>query len=91
MSDIIAQKKAEIAAKLAAMKKIAPSGGVSAQPQPAASPSPSTPSTPKTSADDMTKRIAEAKARVAAAQKQLAVKDNPYMVSCHNRSPFRYS
>ncbi|EJF58960.1 PRP3-domain-containing protein [Dichomitus squalens LYAD-421 SS1] len=85
---LIAQKRAEIAAKIAAMKKGA-SATPSAAPRPpvvsaaasvsasasasaAASPSPPIP-------DDMARRIAEAKRRVAEAQSKLAVKDNPYM------------
>ncbi|KAL1938845.1 hypothetical protein VTO73DRAFT_11225 [Trametes versicolor] len=86
---LIAQKRAEIAAKIAAMKKSASassSAPATAAPTPipassrvasasasnAASPSPPIP-------DDMARRIAEAKRRVAEAQSKLAVKDNPYM------------
>ncbi|KAI0819490.1 pre-mRNA processing factor 3-domain-containing protein [Trametes gibbosa] len=87
---LIAQKRAEIAAKIAAMKKTA-SAPSSAQPTAAptpsstsasrvastsasAAPSPSPPIT-----NDMARRIAEAKRRVAEAQSKLATKDNPYM------------
>ncbi|OSD07803.1 PRP3-domain-containing protein [Trametes coccinea BRFM310] len=85
---LIAQKRAEIAAKIAAMKKSA-SASSSAQPTAAPSPIPASaaasasasvaasPSPPIS--DDMGRRIAEAKQRVAEAQKKLAVKDNPYM------------
>ncbi|KAL7284340.1 hypothetical protein ACG7TL_001629 [Trametes sanguinea] len=86
---LIAQKRAEIAAKIAAMKKSA-SASSSAQPTAAPSPIPASaaasasasvaasPSPPIS--DDMARRIAEAKQRVAEAQKKLAVKDNPYMI-----------
>ncbi|KAI0353389.1 PRP3-domain-containing protein [Trametes cingulata] len=87
---LIAQKRAEIAAKIAAMKKSA-SASSSAQPTAAPSPKPASsvasasasasvaasPSPPIP--DDMARRIAEAKRRVAEAQSKLAVKDNPYM------------
>ncbi|CDO75637.1 hypothetical protein BN946_scf184840.g20 [Trametes cinnabarina] len=85
---LIAQKRAEIAAKIAAMKK---SASASSSAQPTAAPSPITGSTAASASvsgaaspsppisDDMARRIAEAKQRVAEAQKKLAVKDNPYM------------
>ncbi|KZT66554.1 PRP3-domain-containing protein [Daedalea quercina L-15889] len=86
---LIAQKKAEIAAKIAAMKKNAP-GATAATPPPAARPSPSpavaTPppaSSTGTPTDDLARRVAEAKRRVAEAQSKLAVKDNPYMSAPH--------
>lgn len=78
---LIAQKRAEIAAKLAAMKK-----NVSQAPTPSpistplshgASPSPA-PGLP--AADDVARKVAEARKLVAQAQSKLAVKDNPYMV-----------
>ncbi|KAI0646115.1 PRP3-domain-containing protein [Trametes meyenii] len=85
---LIAQKRAEIAAKIAAMKKTA-SASSSAQPTAAPSPVPASrvASTSASAAaspsppipDDMARRIAEAKRRVAEAQSKLAVKDNPYM------------
>ncbi|PCH45117.1 PRP3-domain-containing protein [Wolfiporia cocos MD-104 SS10] len=82
-ADLIAQKKAEIAAKIAAMKKNAPSTSASpAVPSPAASPavpSPTSHSPSPSVSDDLARRVAEAKRRVAEAQSKLAVKDNPYM------------
>ncbi|KAI0674119.1 pre-mRNA processing factor 3-domain-containing protein [Trametes maxima] len=85
---LIARKRAEIAAKIAAMKSTA---SASSSTQPTAAPSPvpasrvasasasaaASPSPPIP--DDMARRIAEAKRRVAEAQSKLAVKDNPYM------------
>ncbi|RDX40803.1 PRP3-domain-containing protein [Lentinus brumalis] len=78
---LIAKKKAEIAAKLAAMRKSASATPSAAPtPPPAASASASGASTPSPAiTDDMARRIAEAKKRVAEAQSKLAVKDNPYM------------
>ncbi|KAF8157044.1 small nuclear ribonucleoprotein hPrp3 [Crassisporium funariophilum] len=115
-AELIAQKRAEIAAKHAAMKNSAfSSAGAGATKGPiglaapipkvpilpaslpskvvyAATPSPSissgpTPATPASGAgtpaagisDDLVRRVAEAKRRVADAQSKLAVKDNPYM------------
>ncbi|KAG7443642.1 PRP3-domain-containing protein [Guyanagaster necrorhizus] len=79
---LIAQKRAEIAAKVAVMK----SGGtniVAPTPvKPMASAVPmvkSASSTPPGLPDDLAKKIAEAKKKVVAAQSKLAVKDNPYM------------
>ncbi|KAF9236052.1 pre-mRNA processing factor 3-domain-containing protein [Melanogaster broomeanus] len=79
---LIAQKRAEIAAKVAAMKSNIP--GLPAKPAvaipaaKAASPSPApSPATPNT--DDLARKVAEAKRRVAEAQSKLAIKDNPYM------------
>jgi len=50
-------------------------------------PSPATASTPRSGAspsplvsEDLAKRVAEAKRKVAEAQSKLAIKDNPYMV-----------
>lgn len=82
---LIAQKKAEIAAKIAAMTKNAPGAAATSTPPPKPSPSPAlaTPpsaSTAGTPTDDIARRVAEAKRRVAEAQSKLAVKDNPYMV-----------
>ena len=91
---MIAQKRAEVAAKLASMKNLAaggskPAGSVAApQPiranatlpaKPTAASTPGTPGTPGAS-DDLARRIAEAKRLVASAQSKLANKDNPYMV-----------
>ena len=45
-----------------------------------ASPSPA-PGTPLQNTDDLARKVAEAKRRVAEAQTKLAVKDNPYMVN----------
>ncbi|KAI0330081.1 PRP3-domain-containing protein [Cubamyces sp. BRFM 1775] len=85
---LIAQKRAEIAAKIAAMKK---SASASSSVQPTAAPTPvpasrvasasaSTAASPSPPIpEDMARRIAEAKRRVAEAQNKLAVKDNPYM------------
>ena len=83
---LIAQKRAEIAAKVDAMRKSAL--GTSSGPAPSSVrvplPSPtagSTSSSPGPSAaDDLARRVAEARRRVAEAQSKLAVKDNPYMV-----------
>jgi U4/U6 small nuclear ribonucleoprotein PRP3 len=44
------------------------------------SPSP-VPGTPLQNTEDLARKVAEAKRRVAEAQTKLAVKDNPYMVS----------
>lgn len=115
---MIAQKRAEIAAKLAAMsgKLQNPSASLPAKPVTLAAPVPKVPivpasvpskvvydaspsptvssgptpatgsgsGTPNTAGlpEDIHRRVAEAKKRVAAAQGKLAVKDNPYMVRC---------
>ena len=95
-ADLIAQKRAEIAAKIAAMKKSAhlPSTSSPMSASAAASPSPiGTPGSPAAGShstspppsDDLGRRVAEAKRRVAEAQSKLAVKDNPYMVGTRNR------
>ncbi|KAH9940682.1 pre-mRNA processing factor 3-domain-containing protein [Amylocystis lapponica] len=81
---LIAQKRAEIAAKIAAMKKGAPSSSSSMAPSATVSSSAVVSSPPTASpappvADDLARRVAEAKRRVAEAQSKLAVKDNPYM------------
>jgi U4/U6 small nuclear ribonucleoprotein PRP3 len=85
---IIAQKRAEIAAKVAAMKKSA--FGVSSTVSPTSikpvhpSPSPANADSPDSGSpavtDDLSRRVLEARRRVAEAQSKLAVKDNPYMV-----------
>lgn len=74
---LIAQKRAEIAAKVAAMKG-AISGLSKASPVKTDSPSP-VPGTPLQNTEDLARKVAEAKRRVAEAQTKLAVKDNPYM------------
>ncbi|KIY46020.1 PRP3-domain-containing protein [Fistulina hepatica ATCC 64428] len=76
-SDIVAQKRAEIAAKLAAMRGGSAGSGPGATPsKPAVAPPPATP--PAAQAD-LARRVAEARRRVAEAQTKLSVKDNPYM------------
>ncbi|KZT10543.1 PRP3-domain-containing protein [Laetiporus sulphureus 93-53] len=78
---LITQKKAEIAAKIAAMKKNAPAA-MTAPPAAVASPvmaSPTAGSPAPSVPSDLARRVAEAKRRVAEAQSKLAVKDNPYM------------
>ncbi|PPQ93764.1 hypothetical protein CVT25_008144 [Psilocybe cyanescens] len=114
--ELIAQKRAEIAAKLAAMNKKAPApaaASTSSTPRPSvglaapvpkvpivpaslpskvvynATPSPSISSGPTPASgsgagtpaisDDLFRKVAEAKRRVADAQSKLAIKDNPYM------------
>lgn len=93
---LIARKRAEIEAKVAAMKKNALSVSAAVAPPPVKipvsvpSPSPALTPTPRTGSpaapgsptvtDDLSRRVAEAKRRVAEAQSKLAVKDNPYMV-----------
>ncbi|KAI0037193.1 pre-mRNA processing factor 3-domain-containing protein [Vararia minispora EC-137] len=86
---LIAQKKAEIAAKLAAFKKSAPgntSASVSASPAPAThspSPGPSGSGVSSAAMSDMATRIAEAKKKVAAAQSKVG--GNPYMAAAQNK------
>ncbi|KAI0337641.1 PRP3-domain-containing protein [Trametopsis cervina] len=85
-ADLIAQKRAEIAAKIAAMKKGAP---ISTAPTPSPAATPTLPSAASSQSaspapvDDLSRRVAEAKRRVADAQSKLAVKDNPYMSLPH--------
>lgn len=121
--ELIAQKRAEIAAKLAAMNKKAPAPAPTssasrpsvglAAPVPKvpivpaslpskvvynATPSPSISSGPTPASgsgagtpaisDDLFRKVAEAKRRVADAQSKLAIKDNPYMVSYLSHLPF---
>ncbi|THG98522.1 hypothetical protein EW026_g3683 [Hermanssonia centrifuga] len=88
-AELIAQRRAEIAAKIAVMnaaKRGTFSASASATASVVTTPSPvSTPvtSTPRSGspppADDLARRVAEAKRRVAEAQGRFAVKDNPYM------------
>ncbi|KAI5118897.1 hypothetical protein M0805_002813 [Coniferiporia weirii] len=79
--ELIKQKRAEIAAKMAAMtgKKplfptlqptTPPAATIIAAPQPLATAS---------ATDDLARRVAEAKKRVADAQSRMSVKDNPYL------------
>jgi hypothetical protein len=90
-NDLIAQKRAEIAAKMAAMKKnvTGVSASIVAAPVPAVSASP-TPATSGSSTpgvnDDLARRIAEIKKQVAVAHSKVAVRDNPYMVSLYASS-----
>jgi len=74
---LIAQKRAEIAAKLAAMRSAVPTPTLST-PATKSSNSP-TPAPPAD--DDLARRVAEAQRRVAESQSRLAIKENPYMVS----------
>jgi hypothetical protein len=81
---LIAQKRAEIAAKLAAMRSGSNTGvssPVSRTPAPAntSSPGPSAAASAHFT-EDVGRRIAEAKRKVTEAQNKLATKDNPYMV-----------
>lgn len=88
-ADLIAQKRAEIAAKIAAMKKNVPTASSMSLPT-SVVPTPSPVTTPAAasrqqsatpdSTEELSRRVAEAKRRVAEAQNKLAVKDNPYMV-----------
>jgi|SRR5580693_3424435 U4/U6 small nuclear ribonucleoprotein PRP3 len=80
---LIAQKRAEISAKLAAMR----SGSNTAFASPASrtpaathAPSPGPSAASAHFAEDVGRRIAEAKRKVTEAQNKLATKDNPYMV-----------
>ncbi|KAI0746543.1 pre-mRNA processing factor 3-domain-containing protein [Daedaleopsis nitida] len=74
---LIAQKRAEINAKLAAMKK--KTVGASSATPTFATPSAAAATSSLPSTDDVARRIAEAKKRLADTQSKLAVKDNPYM------------
>ncbi|KAI0305211.1 pre-mRNA processing factor 3-domain-containing protein [Multifurca ochricompacta] len=79
---LIAQKRAEIAAKLAAMRSsstTAFASPVSRTPAPTLSSSTGTSAASAHFAEDVGKRIVEAKRKVTEAQNKLAVKDNPYM------------
>jgi U4/U6 small nuclear ribonucleoprotein PRP3 len=81
---LIAQKRAEIAAKLAAMRSgsnTAFATPASRTPAPAQTPSPGPSGAASVHfAEDVGRRIAEAKRKVSEAQNKLATKDNPYMV-----------
>jgi U4/U6 small nuclear ribonucleoprotein PRP3 len=81
---LIAQKRAEIAAKLAAMRSgsnTTVASPIPRTPAPAHTPSPG-PSAAASAhfTEDVGRRIAEAKRKVTEAQNKLATKDNPYMV-----------
>lgn len=80
---LIAQKRAEIAAKLAAMRSGSNTAHASPTPRtpaPTHTPSPGPSAASAHFAEDVGRRIAEAKRKVAEAQNKLATKDNPYMV-----------
>ncbi len=80
---LIAQKRAEIAAKLAAMRSGPNTGHASPAPRtpaPTHTPSPGPSAASAHFAEDVGKRIAEARRKVADAQNKLSTKDNPYMV-----------
>ena len=91
---LIAQKRAEIAAKLAAMRSGPNTTHASPAPRtpaPTHTPSPGPSAASAHFAEDVGKRIAEAKRKVTEAQNKLATKDNPYMVfQLLPTSPTRY-
>lgn len=74
---LIAQKRAEIAAKMAAINAVRGSPIVSTT----SSSSSSKTLGPPVISDDLARRVAEAKRKVAEVQNRAAVKDNPYLVS----------
>ncbi|KAF8621787.1 hypothetical protein AX15_007522 [Amanita polypyramis BW_CC] len=81
---------ATITPKLAAPTPVKPAAPIPIVPTPSSTSSrtasaagPSAPGTPNVS-DDLARRVAEAKRRVAEAQTKLAVKDNPYMSMAQN-------
>jgi len=81
---LIAQKRAEISAKLAAMRSGSNTGlasPASRTPAPAHTPSPGSSAASAHFAEDVGRRIAEAKRKVSEAQNKHAMKDNPYMVT----------
>jgi hypothetical protein len=108
---LIAQKQAEITAKVAAMKNTAPSPLALSAPTPirlsfpistaisrpcpitASGPTPHTGSPAQSSpvTDDINRRVAEVRRRIAEAQSKLAFKDNPYMVSNPTRFLYHYA
>lgn len=77
---LITQKRAEIAAKLAAMRSGSNTAFASPAPHTPAPASPGPSAASAHFAEDVGKRIAEAKRKVTDAQNKLAMKDNPYMV-----------
>jgi hypothetical protein len=91
-ADLLAQKRAEIAAKFAAMGLKAP-GGATAAVKPASTSAPSislpakpaaTPSMALPDPAELARRVAEAKRRVADATTKAAMSANPYIVSDRN-------
>lgn len=104
-ADMILAKRAEIQAKLAAMRKMAPGGGLNtaSPPPPSSAPPPPPPSSsglpavpglPKPNLDpDLAKKVADAKRLVESmqAKKRAAMQpQNPYLVSCRGaRCPYR--
>lgn len=90
-ADLIAQKRAEITAKLANMKNAAlgPSASASASstPRPASDTPRSSKSSPVPDPDELSKRVADAKRRVANAQSKLGVKDNVYTAAAQQSKP----
>jgi U4/U6 small nuclear ribonucleoprotein PRP3 len=77
--DLIARKRAEIAAKVAVMR----AGPI----QTAAPTHPPSSAKPPDISDDMARKVLEAQRRVADAQRKLAIKDNPYMASPFMKCP----
>ncbi|KAH9941282.1 pre-mRNA processing factor 3-domain-containing protein [Epithele typhae] len=80
---LIAQKRAEIAAKIAAMKKSALGGSPATTPASASASATASPSPPV--AEDMARRIADVKKRVSEQQSKLSSRDNPYMAMPQNK------
>ncbi|KAF8531348.1 pre-mRNA processing factor 3-domain-containing protein [Gautieria morchelliformis] len=79
---LIAQKRAEISAKMAAINAARSSPVVAPTPSSSSSVSASKPGTPgvvPVISDDLARRVAEAKRKVAEVQNRAAVKDNPYL------------
>ncbi|TFY80658.1 hypothetical protein EWM64_g3352 [Hericium alpestre] len=76
---MILQKRAEIAAKLAAMKSSIPGVTPPAAPSPVATPSPSSVSPAPSISEDLSRRVREAQKKVLQAHDKLSFKDNPYM------------
>lgn len=93
--DLLTQKRAEIAAKFAAMGLKAP-GGATAAVKPAPTPAPppiSLPAKPAVAPSvalpdpaELARRVTEAKRRVAEATTKAAMSANPYIVSDRNIS-----
>lgn len=91
--DLLAQKRAEIAAKFAAMGLKAPGGATTAV-KPASAPVPPpislpakpavTPSVALPDPAELARRVTEAKRRVAEATTKAAMSANPYIVSNRN-------
>lgn len=89
---LIAQKRAEIAAKMAAINASRSSPIVNTATSSSSSLSASKPGTPgiPVVSDDLVRRVAEAKRKVAEFQNRAAVKDNPYLVSSYVSSRRRW-